>query len=110
MGMKETAAVGKQAARIPEMFWFCSGNDKISINKGKIYQEKVIKQPSNNTFCLIAGTILCIDIRANKHIHKLKSRPKSARQNSADFLPTSNLVCIKEVAFRTTFSHMINIA
>ena len=30
--------------------------------------------------------------------------------NSADSVPISNLVCIKEVAIRTTFSHMINIA
>ena len=32
------------------------------------------------------------------------------RYNSADSLPTSKMVCIKEVAIRTTFSHMINIA
>ena len=32
------------------------------------------------------------------------------RHNSADSIPTPNLVCIKEVAIRTTFSHMINIA
>ena len=32
------------------------------------------------------------------------------RHNPADSVPTSNLVCIKEVAIRTTFSHMINIA
>ena len=32
------------------------------------------------------------------------------RHNAADSLPTSNLVCIKEVAIRTTFCHMINIA
>ena len=29
---------------------------------------------------------------------------------SADSVPTSNLVLIKEVAIRTTFSHMINMA
>ena len=29
---------------------------------------------------------------------------------SANSVPTSNLVCIKEVAIGTTFSHMINIA
>ena len=29
--------------------------------------------------------------------------------NSAESVPTSNLVCIKEIAIRTTFSHMINI-
>ena len=32
------------------------------------------------------------------------------RHNSADSVPTSNLVCIKEVAIRTYFSHVINIA
>ena len=32
------------------------------------------------------------------------------RHNSADSVPTSNLVCIKEVAIRTTFNHMMNIA
>ena len=32
------------------------------------------------------------------------------RHNSADSVPTSNLVCIKEVAIKTAFSHMINIA
>ena len=32
------------------------------------------------------------------------------RHNSADSVPTSNLVCIEEVTIRTTFSHMINIA
>ena len=32
------------------------------------------------------------------------------RHNSADSVPTSNLVCIKEVAIRITFSHLINIA
>ena len=32
------------------------------------------------------------------------------RQNSADSVPTSNLVCIKEVAIRTTFKRIINIA
>ena len=32
------------------------------------------------------------------------------RPNSADSVPTYNIVCIKEVAIRTTFSHMINIA
>ena len=31
------------------------------------------------------------------------------RHNSADSVPT-NLICIKEVAIRTTFSHMIYIA
>ena len=35
---------------------------------------------------------------------------KHNRHNSADSVPTSNLVCIKEVAIRTTFSLMINIA
>ena len=35
---------------------------------------------------------------------------RNARHNSADSIPTSNLVCNKEVAIRTTFSHMINIA
>ena len=34
----------------------------------------------------------------------------ATRHNSADSVPTSNLVCIQEVAIRTTFSHMINIA
>ena len=29
---------------------------------------------------------------------------------SADSVPTSNLVCIEEIAIRTTFSHMINMA
>ena len=33
----------------------------------------------------------------------------TTRHNSADSVSTSNLVC-KEVAIRTTFSHMINIA
>ena len=32
------------------------------------------------------------------------------RHNSADSVSTSNFVCIKEVAIRTTFSYMINIA
>ena len=32
------------------------------------------------------------------------------RHNSADSVPTLNLVCIKEVAIKTNFSHMINIA
>ena len=32
------------------------------------------------------------------------------RHNSTDSIPTSNLVCIKEVAIRTTSSHKINIA
>ena len=32
------------------------------------------------------------------------------RHISADSVPTSNLFCIKEVAIRTTFSHMIDIA
>ena len=32
------------------------------------------------------------------------------RHNSVDSLPTSDLVCTKEVTIRTTFSHMINIA
>ena len=34
----------------------------------------------------------------------------SPRLNSADFVPTSYLVCIKEVAIRITFSQMINMA
>ena len=34
----------------------------------------------------------------------------NTRQNLADFVPTSNLVYIKEVAFRTTFCHMIKIS
>ena len=33
-----------------------------------------------------------------------------SRHNSADSVPTSNLVCMKEVAIRTTFSHMFNIS
>ena len=37
-------------------------------------------------------------------------RVKDSRHNSADIVPTSNFVCIKEVAIRTTFSNMINIA
>ena len=32
-----------------------------------------------------------------------------SRHNAADSVPTSNLVCIKEIAIRTTFCHMINI-
>ena len=32
------------------------------------------------------------------------------RQNSADSVPTSNLFSIEEMAIRTSFSHMINIA
>ena len=32
------------------------------------------------------------------------------RHNLADSVPTSNLVCIKEVALQTAFSHMINVA
>ena len=35
---------------------------------------------------------------------------QATRHNSVDSVPTSNLVCIKEVAIRTNFSHMINIA
>ena len=35
---------------------------------------------------------------------------RSTRHNSADSVPTRNLVCIKDIAIRTTFSHMINIA
>ena len=31
------------------------------------------------------------------------------RHNSADSVPTSNLVCTMEIAIRTTFSHMIHI-
>ena len=31
------------------------------------------------------------------------------RHNSADSVPVSHLVCIREVAIRVTFSHMINI-
>ena len=34
----------------------------------------------------------------------------SIRHNSGESVPTSNLVCIEEVAIRTTFCHMINIA
>ena len=36
------------------------------------------------------------------------SRSLITCHNSADSVPTSNLICIKEVAIRTTFSHMIN--
>ena len=32
------------------------------------------------------------------------------RHNSNDSVPISNLVCIKEVAIRTTYRHTINIA
>ena len=32
------------------------------------------------------------------------------RHQKADSVPTSNVVCVKEVAIRTTFSHMIDIA
>ena len=32
------------------------------------------------------------------------------RHNSVDSVLTSNLVCIREVAIRTTLSHMINMA
>ena len=38
------------------------------------------------------------------------SRQLATRHNSADSVPTSNLVCIKEVVIRTTFSYVINIA
>ena len=34
----------------------------------------------------------------------------TTRHNSADSVPTTNLVCVKDVAIRTTFSHMINFA
>ena len=34
----------------------------------------------------------------------------STRHNSADSAPTPNLLSIKGIAIRTTFSHMINIA
>ena len=34
---------------------------------------------------------------------------KYTRHNSADSVPTSNLVCVKEGAVRNTFSHIINI-
>ena len=37
------------------------------------------------------------------------SRSFDTRHNSGDSVLTSNLVCIKEVAIRTTFSHMVNI-
>ena len=45
--------------------------------------------------CAVALTV------ANDHV---------TRHNSADSVPTSNFDCIKKVAIRTTFSHMINIA
>ena len=32
------------------------------------------------------------------------------RHNSADSVPTSNLVCIMEATIKTTFSHVINIS
>ena len=32
--------------------------------------------------------------------------PQPIRHNSADSVPTSNLVCIEDVAIRSTFSHM----
>ena len=38
------------------------------------------------------------------------SVPQYTRHNSADSVPTPKLVCIREVAIRTTFSHMINVA
>ena len=41
---------------------------------------------------------------------KSTSRLNITHHNSADSVPTSNLVSITEVAIRTTFSHMISIA
>ena len=41
--------------------------------------------------------------------HAQSSRMIGTRHNSTDSVPTSNLVCIKEVTIGTTFSHMINI-
>ena len=38
------------------------------------------------------------------------SYQSGTRHNTADSLPTSYLVCLKEVAIRNTFSYMINIA
>ena len=39
-----------------------------------------------------------------------KQKQSDTRHNSADSVPTSNLICINEVAIRNTFCHMINIA
>ena len=47
----------------------------------------------------------------NKHGHTFyQSHITHPSQQSANLVPTSNLVCIKNVAIRTTSSHKINIA
>ena len=43
------------------------------------------------------------DARSDRHLGWQRCTKGSTRHNSADFIPTSNLVCIKEVAIRTTF-------
>ena len=40
----------------------------------------------------------------------LQTEQLRTRQNSADSVPTSSFFCIKEVAIRISFSHIINIA
>ena len=50
-----------------------------------------------------------VTTRPIEYLHQTSSVLRSTRHNSVDSVPTSNLVCIKKVAIRTTFSHMINI-
>ena len=43
-------------------------------------------------------------------INHCLAQGSNTRHNSACCVPTSNLICVREVAIRTTLSHMINIA
>ena len=61
----------------------------------------------------VMGAIESLDCNSRSNMHHvtesssngdLLNTDEVTRHNSADSLPTSNLVCIKEVAIRTTFS------
>ena len=50
------------------------------------------------------------EVYGESNEQQLCSEIAVTRDYSVDSVPTSNLVCIKEVPIGTTFSHMINIA
>ena len=54
---------------------------------------------------------LCLTFIISKVVKgRAQARRDTTLYNSADSVPTSNLVCIQEVANRNTFSHRIYIA
>ena len=61
--------------------------------------------PENRFFFFLIVLLRLFPLKKGKplSLFRFSTREHVTRQNSADSVPTSNLVCIKEVVIRTTF-------